>query len=210
MPHGQIQAQQHEQRPTRPVRSQRTRASGFDGTFGRISLYEPQQSVVLLARTQDHRRFAGQMGIVSCVSIPSTRRLFTYAPPWVIVRRASPLLFASPDFDQGVDDRQAFARELLARQLPAGNVGEDAGQLGVAQVADFGAEEDFGRPLGRAKSLGPMNQSRQLGGQAAAGPHAGPDRPDARPAARRFRPAARSVKNRRQRPTSASSRLIQY
>ena len=76
-----------------------------------------------------------------------------------------PLALRKPRFDQGVDDRQAFARELLARQLPAGNVGENACQLGVAQVADFGAEEDFGRSLGRAKPFGPVNQSRQLGGQ---------------------------------------------
>ena len=114
-------------------------------------------------------RWPGWPG-VSWVSIPSTRRLLTYAPPWVMIRRASPLLLARPDFDQGVDDRQPVAGEPVARQFLARHVGEDAGQLGVGKLADFGAEEDFGGPLGRAEALVAVDQPGQLGGQPPLGP----------------------------------------
>ena len=78
------------------------------------------------------------------------------------------------------------------------------------KLADFGAEEDFGGPLGRAQPLGAVDQPGQLGRQPPLGRAAGPDRPGARPAAASISSLPRSVKNRRQRPTSASSRLIQY
>ncbi len=79
------------------------------------------------------------------------------------------LVLAEARFEQGVDDRQPGAREPIARQFLARHVGEDAGQLGIAQLADLGAEEDFGCPFGRGQPLRTMDQAGQLGGQSPLG-----------------------------------------
>ena len=77
------------------------------------------------------------------------------------------------------------------------------------ELADLGAEEDFGRPLRRAKALVAVDQPGQFGRQPPLGQPPARIAPGARPAALDL-VLPRSVKNRRQRPTSASSRLIQY
>ena len=79
------------------------------------------------------------------------------------------LAFGQAGFAQGVDDRQPGAGEPVAGQFLAGHVGEDAGQLGVAQFADLRAEEDLRRPLGGVQALVAVDQAGQFGGQPALG-----------------------------------------
>ena len=67
--------------------------------------------------------------------------------------------------EQGLGDRQARRRPAAARQRLAGDVGENARQLGVGQLPDLGAEEDFRGPLGRGQALVAVDQAGQFGGQ---------------------------------------------
>ena len=75
------------------------------------------------------------------------------------------LALGQSGLDQGVDQRQPVAGQPPARQLLAGDVGENAGQLGVGQLADLGAEEDFRGPLGAGQALVAVDQPGQFGGQ---------------------------------------------
>ena len=98
---------------------------------------------------------------------------------------------------------------LRASRL-AGHVGEDLGELGVVQIGDLGAEEDFGGALGGGQARVAVDEPRQLLGQAALAVALGRRRRRGPRRAIRFLRAAASVSIRRHLPTSASSTLIQY
>ena len=86
-----------------------------------------------------------------------------------MIRRASPLLLANPASTKASIIASPSPASTCRGQLFAGDVGEDARQLGVGQLVDFGAEEDFRGPLGRGQPLVAVDQPGQFLGQSPLG-----------------------------------------